>query len=132
MSEEDYRIFNDSLERCRQRSDFLTRFYELFIASSPEVAQKFATTDFERQRRVLALSLYAVVSFSQLGHRTALEDLGRLHSRAGRDIPPAMYDLWLSCLLVAVRECDPLCTSDSERVWRAAMEPGIEFLKSMY
>jgi hemoglobin-like flavoprotein len=131
MSEEDYRLFNDSFDRCR-RAGFLTRFYDLFIASSAEVAQKFAKTDFRRQRGVLALSLYEMLSFSRLGRRRALEDLGRLHSHTGRDIPPAMYDLWLSSLLVAVRECDPLYTSDTERAWRAAMEPGIEFLKSMY
>jgi hemoglobin-like flavoprotein len=133
MLEEDYRLFNDSLDRCRRRSDFLSRFYELFIASSPEVAQKFSHTDFDKQRKVLARSFYAMMMFSQRQHdNSILEDLGQLHSRAGRNIRPAMYDLWLSCLLVAVHECDPLWTPRTERAWRATMEPGIAFLKSMY
>ena len=34
-------LFNDSLERCTQNPDFLRHFYDLFLATSPEVAEKF-------------------------------------------------------------------------------------------
>ena len=41
------RVFRESLERCG-RGVFVDRFYERFLASSPEVREKFAGTDFDR------------------------------------------------------------------------------------
>ena len=46
-------LFNDSLDRCLRRGGFFERFYELFLASSAEVRDKFLGTDFRRQRRML-------------------------------------------------------------------------------
>jgi hypothetical protein len=42
LNERDIELFNDSLERCTSGRRFLDRFYELFVASSTEVAAKFA------------------------------------------------------------------------------------------
>ena len=61
MNEGDIALFNDSLERCTARHDFLDRFYQTFVASSKEVAEKFKHTDFERQKMVLKASLYTMM-----------------------------------------------------------------------
>ncbi len=50
MIEHDIALLNDSFERCTARSRFLDRFYDLFLASSKEVAEKFSRTDFRKQR----------------------------------------------------------------------------------
>ena len=57
QNEHDAELFNDSLERCTSDRRFLERFYELFIASSPEAAAKFAHTDFRVQKAALKVSL---------------------------------------------------------------------------
>jgi len=49
-------LFNDSLARCLRRGELFQRFYELFLASSDEVREKFRATDFRRQRRMLQTS----------------------------------------------------------------------------
>ncbi len=41
-------LFERSLRRCESRWDFLDRFYERFLDMSPEVREKFATTDLVR------------------------------------------------------------------------------------
>ena len=51
-------VFEASLKRCEARPDFFDTFYEKFLASSPEVASKFAHTDFGRQKAALRTSLH--------------------------------------------------------------------------
>ena len=134
LNERDAELFNDSLERCTSGRRFLDRFYELFVASSAEVAAKFATTDFRVQKAALKVSLYMIMaSIERKPEGTVhLERIAARHSRSGLDIGPHLYDLWLDCLIQAVRECDPLFGEETERVWRRVMRVGIEFLKSRY
>jgi hemoglobin-like flavoprotein len=127
-------LFNDSLERCRQGRDFLDRFYELFLSSSEEVRQKFEHTDFARQKAALALSFYYMVSAIG-GDTDAQQALGRIaqvHSRTERDIRPELYDLWLECLLQAVRKSDPKFNQETEQAWQTVMAYGMKFLKARY
>lgn len=125
-------IFNGSFERCLAKPGFLPRFYELFLAASPDIREKFKNTDFKRQIHILKKSLYAL-TLATLGTeeaRTEIERLGRLHGRAGLAVERSMYDLWLDCLLRAVREYDIGWTPETERTWRAVFEPHITALKS--
>ena len=133
MIERDIELFNDSLERCSANADFLRRFYTLFLASSGEVAKKFEHTDFRRQTRLLRTSLYIMMLSSddpELGAH--LERLAKLHGRAGLDIKPELYDVWLDCLLRAVAEFDPMFDTQSAGAWRRVLQPGIDFMKSRY
>lgn len=134
VAEHDIELFNDSLERCTSGSGLLERFYELFVASSPEVLETFRHTDFRKQRRALKISLYMMMSAAEgrIEGDVHLERIARRHSRAELGIRPELYDLWLECLIQAVRDCDRLFNSETERAWRSVMKPGIEFMKSMY
>lgn len=128
-------LFNDSLERCLRGGQFFQRFYELFLASSAVVREKFHATDFRKQRRMLQTAFYMLVEYMVLGWpecQAYLERIAAAHSKQGRDIPPHLYDLWLDCLLRAVKECDDLCSTEVEAAWRFMMDAGITFLKSRY
>ena len=57
MDDSTLKTFEDSLQRCNSNPNFLDRFYEVFLASSPKVKEKFAQTDFVRQKRALRASL---------------------------------------------------------------------------
>jgi hemoglobin-like flavoprotein len=133
MDEKDIELFNDSIERCSARPDFLRRFYTLFLASSDTVAKKFERTDLRKQARLLKTSLYILMMASDDSERAAhLERLARRHSRAELDIKPELYDLWLERLLQAVGEYDPKFDAQTETAWRRVLQPGIEFMKSRY
>jgi len=54
--------FHDSLERCQQNRGFLDAFYDRFLAASPEIPSYFANTDFNRQKQVLTMSFYHLLS----------------------------------------------------------------------
>ena len=134
MNEEEREIFNDSLERCTQRADFIDRFYETFLASSGEVRKKFENTDFRRQRRMLRSSLFLMILACEgmpegIQH---LERIAELHSKQQKDIPPHLYDLWANCLLQTVRECDPRYNERTEKAWRSMMKIGMDVMIARY
>ena len=128
--------FRASLKRCLAAPDFLLDFYGLFMASSDEVREKFKDTDFTRQTRVLADSLW-VMSVAAQGQAGSpawgdLPRLARKHSRAHLDIRPGLYDQWLECLLEAARKHDPEFSPELETAWRETLAVGIEYLRSRY
>jgi hemoglobin-like flavoprotein len=128
--------FRASLRRCLAAPAFLLDFYGLFMASSDEVREKFKGTDFKRQTRVLADSLWvmAVAAQGEAGS-PAWGDLPRLakkHSRADLDIRPGLYDEWLSCLVEAAGKHDPEFSSEIEGAWRETLAVGIDYFRSRY
>jgi hemoglobin-like flavoprotein len=126
------------VSRCLARPDFMKDFYDLFIASSDEVREKFRHTDLEQQRRMVADSLYLMAVAGQSPGReksVAWSEMSRLaqrHAQSDRNIRPALYDLWLDCLLKAARKHDPEFSPAVEAAWRATLRPGIEFLQARY
>ncbi|HUY31787.1 MAG TPA: globin [Pirellulales bacterium] len=134
MTRPDPALFNDSLERCTASPRFLDRFYQLFMASSAEVADKFQHTDFATQKAALRVSLYIMMLAPYEGDeaRANLQRLATRHSRKQLDIKPELYDLWLDCLIQAAKEFDPLFHGDTEMAWRVAMKEGIEFMRANY
>jgi len=133
MHERDVELFNDSIERCSNGSDFLRRFYTFFLASSDTVAKKFEHTDLRKQARMLKTSLYIMMLASGESERIVhLERIAKRHSRADLDIKPELYDLWLDRLVQAVKEFDPIFDPETETAWRRVLQPGTEFMKSRY
>jgi hemoglobin-like flavoprotein len=133
MYERDFELFNDSIERCSGKPEFLNRFYALFLASSSTVAKKFENTDLRRQARLLRTSLYIMMLASDdTEKKVHLERLAKRHSRAEMDIKPELYDLWLDRLVQAVEEFDPMFDMEIEIAWRRLLQPGIDFMKSRY
>lgn len=121
----------DSLSRCNQRPEFLERFYELFIDSSPDIRKKFENTDFEMQKRVLRDSLFLMLSAAgtTVGYaHVQLEKLAKRHSHNDLGIKPEWYALWLDTLLQTVAEFDPDYSDAIDAAWRDSMKEGIELL----
>jgi len=128
--------FLASFNRCRASAGFLEAFYERFVASSEEIRAKFAQTDMKRQVRMLEDSLY-VIAVAVQGEQGSLArgDLPRIaarHSRSDRDIRPELYDLWLECLIEAVRSHDPQFSPEIEAAWRVTLAFGIDYMRARY
>lgn len=134
ITEVEFGQFNDSLSRCSANYGFLDCFYELLLGCSEEVRRKFEHTNLQKQRRILMASFHMLMlaADGKPEGQIHLERIAEVHSKAHRDIPPHFYDLWMTCLLQAVKKCDPCFTPDVERVWRRMMEHGIAFMKSKY
>jgi hemoglobin-like flavoprotein len=127
--------FDESLRRCNSNPEFLDRFYDKFLTSSPKVRQKFTHTDFGRQKRALRASLNLMplaASDPENGPSRYLKDLAAQHSKTQLNIGAELYDLWLDSLLEAVREIDPECNAEVEAAWEEVMMVGIQYMLKKY
>ena len=130
MNETDLALFLDSFERCIQNERFIKVFYEIFTASSEEIAAFFVGTDFAKQRRVLKSSLYEMIAVSarRSADPSALSALTQLH--LDLKVQAHHYELWMQSLISAVADCDPYFNPEIARVWRVAFQVGINYMKA--
>ena len=127
---ESARICRESLRRCNSDPTFMDIFYRNFLASSEEVAEKFANTDFKRQNEMLRKSLHMII-LSCGGHDEGdsyLLEIAKRHGRNDLKIKPEMYDLWLTSLMDTVQEIDPDYSSEVDLAWRETMQHGIQYM----
>lgn len=128
--------FDASLRRCNSTSGFLDFFYKRFLASSPKVREKFANTDFVRQKRALRASLHLMLLAAHDEDQGELpkymEELAARHSRKDLDVGAELYDYWLDSLIDTARVCDPHFTPEVEKAWEQVMMVGINYLLSRY
>jgi len=127
--------FERSLGRCTSQSEFLDRFYDRFLASSPKIKEKFKDTDFVRQKRALKASLHLILLAA--GDKSGdpgkyLGDVAEKHNAKHLDIGAELYDLWLDSLLETVKECDPEYDSEVGKAWEDVMMVGIHYLTVRY
>jgi hemoglobin-like flavoprotein len=129
-------VFVASLKRCLAKPEFLLNFYGRFMDSSEEIRNKFAQTDFQRQTRVLAESLWVISVVAQAPKASpaweALPRLAARHSRNDLDIRPGLYDKWLDCLVETARNHDVEFSTEIEDAWRNTLAVGIEYMRSKY
>ena len=134
MDGREYETFNDSLFRCRANPEFTPKFCDNFLASSPEMKEKCANTDIDRQNRMLKGSLYMVMAASG-GSDTAKKYLAKIAERYTErdlDIEPALYEIWLESLVLTVKEVDSRSTPEVEQAWRSVLREGIKYMTGHY
>ena len=135
MDEATLAIFDESLRRCNAKPGFLDLFYRNFLSSSPKVKERFANTDFVRQKRALRASLHLMLLAAEDGDKGPerhLKNLAVRHSRNQLNIGAEFYDLWLDSLLATVRECDTEYDSKVEKAWESVMTIGIGYMLSQF
>ena len=135
MEEKLLGIVDSSMQRCVRDPRFFDRFYERFLASSPKVRDRFAQTNFVRQKRALRGSLWMMLLAAEnevVGPERYLNPLAELHSARHLDIGAELYDLWLDCLLDNVAEFDPEHNADVRAAWEQVMMVGIHYMVTRY
>jgi hemoglobin-like flavoprotein len=135
VDQETIEIFDHSLRRCNANPGFLDLFYETFLSSSPKVKERFANTDFSRQKRLLHASFYLILLASEdpeNGPARYLDHLASRHSVYDLNIGAELYDLWLDSLLAVVEECDPEFDDSIEEAWERIMGIGIDYMLRHY
>ena len=131
---EAFEAVKQSFARCGESDGFYDTFYEVFLAKSPEIPLLFAQTDFKKQKQLLKATITIMVRHrvQEEKSRTVLEKVGHTHRRAGHNIRPALYALWLESLCETVRRHDPDFSPTLEEQWRQRMQEGIAVITAMY
>ena len=121
---DNYDDLQQSYGRCLREKNFIERFYEIFLASHPDIAPMFAETDFQKQRMALRRGISSAISHaggSSLTKRT-INQMADVHSRKGHaPVTPELYRYWVESLVQAVGETDPEVTSQLLERWRQGM-----------
>ncbi|WP_439887436.1 globin [Pseudomonas sp. MBLB4123] len=121
-----------SYGRCCASPDFFDSFYRHFLASSPQIREKFANTDMTGQKQLLRQGILNLVMHARGMPDTKLRALGASHSRAGLDIRPELYELWQDALLLTIGEHDGQCCGETRQAWREVLGKGIAIIKAGY
>ncbi|MBD3814369.1 MAG: globin [Betaproteobacteria bacterium] len=121
-----------SYGRCCASAAFFDEFYATFLASSPAVREKFVKTDMVAQKQLLRAGILNLVLFARGMPDTKLRALGQSHSRAGLDIRPELYDLWVEALLKTIGQHDRQLEQADLQAWRLVLNKGIDVIKASY
>ena len=123
-----------SYDRCLATGDFFQTFYDIFLAKSPEIASKFAQTDFSKQKNLIKASVAMLVRLGtgNANARRIIEKVGDTHCKQALNIQPELYELWLDSLCEAIQRHDSAYTAELEALWREEMEEGISLVTSRY
>ena len=127
-------MVTQSFGRCCLAENFFDTFYDVFLASSPEIPPHFANTDMVRQKKVLKNSLVFVIMFGK-GRQYAKEvvdDLAVKHSHRELDIKPHLYDFWLQSLIESIRRHDSEFCGELATGWSVVVSKAIERMRSEY
>lgn len=130
-------VFNDSYQRVllptKNNQDFFDAFYEFFFSASPLIGEKFKHTDMEHQKTMLRESFtYLMNFFVTKKSDDYMMKIAAIHSKAQRNIPLELYDIWLKSLIETVKKFDPKFDNDIELAWRIVLSPGITFMEFYY
>ncbi len=121
-----------SYGRCCASSGFFDSFYQYFLASSPEIREKFANTNMPAQKQLLRQGILNLVMHARGMPDTKLRALGCSHARGALDIRPELYDLWLQALLQSIGEHDGQCDANTRLAWHEVLNKGISVIKAQY
>lgn len=134
MTESDTKDVNASYGRCKLSKNFLDTFYDILLASSPDIGHRFRDTDFPRQQKALRRGLTYLIMFSQGSEmaRAKLDKIGEVHDGLHFDIRPDLYPLWTDSLMQAIEQHDSKFDAKLEKKWRKCLAPGLRHLIAKY
>lgn len=131
-TKEQLNLFRSSYSSCNQNPDFIDTFHNLFVTTSTEAQQHFASISVERQKKMLSYALYLLVLSIDNNPEVVkcIENLGDSHDKF--DIKPVLYDHWLKSLISAVQVCDKDYNDMTADTWKEVLVPGLEIMKAKY
>ena len=132
MRADHLKLVEESYARCIESPGFIDTFYQHLLESSPAIPPMFSQTDFERQQKLLQHSLGVLLIYAKRQNPALLERIAERHNRKNVDVKPDLYPFFVESLVKAVAEHDSEFNTDADQAWRAALTPGIEFMKARY
>lgn len=133
--QDQFHDLQQSYGRCLRERGFIERFYEIFLASHPDIPPMFANTDFQKQRLALRRGISIAISHAAGGSlvRQSMNRMADVHSRQGHaPVAPHYYGLWVDSLVQAVSELDPRYSEALGRRWRLGMAVVVDTFTGRY
>lgn len=134
MADEITDAVKKSLGRCLMNGDVFSTFYDIFLDSDPRIRELFANTHWEEQKRLLRQGVNNVISYygGSATAQSAMDRIRKTHCRSAMDIPPDLYDHWVTSMVSAVQRHDPQFTPELEKYWTEVLTYGVEYVRAGY
>jgi hemoglobin-like flavoprotein len=104
-----------------------TSFYRNLFTACPDVEERFAAVDMERQYKILNRAIQLLLDFNPARGSEPLRDLATRHMPFG--LNRRHYDLFLEVLVKTIEESGVNDTSQIA-AWRKTLEPAVDFMWS--
>ena len=130
----DHRDVSQSFDRCLRRGDVIQRFYDLFMASHPDIPARFTHTDFRAQKRLLEQGVNLAILYAEgnpVG-RIGVDRIRVSHARSRMDIPLHFYDHWQEAFLAAIAEFDEEFSEALRMQWEQVLRKTIDHVRAGY
>lgn len=127
-------VVKQSYGRACLSPHFIDRFYDIFLASHPDIKPMFTNTDFSKQKQLLRTGIAMLLSHVE-GKAAGTMTLNRIaesHSKKKMNIHPGLYQYWIDSLVGAAKECDTKWTPDLERAWQKVLRAGVDYITLGY
>ena len=118
-----------SYERCLRAPEFFRAFYNRFLTSDPAIPPYFAETRFDRQEKLLQHGVALLLIYAKRPNPGLLERIAERHGAGDLNIPARLYPPFAESFIATVRQFDTACDDAIEAAWRAALAPGIAYVK---
>ena len=120
---------SDSHNRCPSKRRLVDRHYEIFVDAHPRIRSYFSNVDERKHKESLRTMHTALLMFAR-GDKLAgrfLKRAAKKHGPSGLNVPDELYELWLTSLIDAVRECDPGFDPEVEKAWREVGRQAVDY-----
>ena len=124
-----------SYGRCTRQKGFISRFYELLLASDDRIRTMFENTNWTQQNKALRRGIS--IALTHAGGSSIVDrpmgEMAEMHSRhGGVPVDPVLYRHWRESLLQAVREFDPQINPKLEENWSVALKKATDHFVDKY
>lgn len=128
------KIAQKSYSRCLVGGKLIDRFYEIFLATSSKIKERFTNTDFDKQKHLLRHGINLMIMYAEgnVVGKSGIDRIRKTHNRHQMNISPEYYSLWKLSLIKAISEIDYEFNAEVEQAWNKTLDVGIEYIKSGY
>lgn len=126
MQQTHIQVFQASLARATQATDFYQRFYEQFMHGKHDASVFFKNKDMQRIQKKLKMTLEMVADHAsgRAGLDMYFDMLGKMHERL--HIHSEFFAQWQTALIATASVCDPQFSEEIQQAWERVIEDVID------
>lgn len=125
------RSYGRSLVSHGSKKKFFVRFYEVFLASDPEIRSRFMQVNIAKQVDALRNGISMVILHAENKDKLAgdvLDGIRKTHSTENLNIKAEHYKFWEESLITVLKEYDAEFNDKLEKEWRELIQQTVDYM----
>lgn len=113
------------------KKKFFDHFYEIFLASDPEIEKMFSQVDFAKQQVAIKRGISMMIMYAENNDSMAesvLKGIRKSHSTDKLYVTARHYKIWEDCLIASLKDFDTEFSDEVEANWRSLVQETVSYL----